>query len=586
VIPFRTSAALAVWIAVAPLAAAQTLELRVSRIEISMGEVFPVELVVTASSGVAIGQVDLPGLHQFDVHSGPDVGMSMQVDMTRGVSSSVHSYRWQVAPRQLGSYVLGPASVMVGGRPMRSNSVALKVVQGAAGAVDAVDPRMFVAATADKPRAVVGEQITITYALYSRVNYMGLELRKEPTTAGFWVEEIEVPRGFAMRQEVVGGAAYRVQVLKQQAVFALKPGRLTIGPMVIDAQIGIGFFGGGQRMTRASKPLDLDVTPLPSEGRPAGFAEANVGQFSLTGGVDRARVQMGEAVKYRLQLEGAGNIKNIVLPELPQGTGYRRFDPEPKISVRIQNGRVVGTRTLEYLLSPSAPGHFTVPAIVLSYFDPAAGQYRAASIAEATVSVLGAAGVPVAQMTPQSTSVLPGADPDLRAIHEDVSPATPFGFHRGVWFWALLFAPPLLFGLVALLGRVAAYRSVQRSKGEPGRRAAQAMRRLRDAEQHLKRDDAAALFAEISSVLSTVLEAKLGQPIGSLTMPELERTLVERGISADAAQLVVRELENCDFGRFAPRGTRGDEMRAALDRSRSLLHTLDRTKLAHAGGAR
>jgi BatD DUF11 like domain len=117
--------------------------------------------------------------------------------------------------------------------------------------VTAADSQLFIAAVADKPRVYAGEQVTITYSLYSRVQYFQLELRREPTTDGFWVEELEVPRGFnAYRQEVVGGVAYRVQTLKQQAVFPLRTGTLTIGPMVLDAQVGAGFFNRGQKLTR------------------------------------------------------------------------------------------------------------------------------------------------------------------------------------------------------------------------------------------------------------------------------------------------------------------------------------------------
>src|SRR5207244_11256831 len=134
------------------------------------------------------------------------------------------------------------------------------------------DPQMFLEAHIDKKEPFAGEQVTVSYYLYSRANYVSLELRQEPTTNGFWVEEIEVPRGYqSYSQTVLDGIAYRVQILKRQALFPLKSGTLTIGPMVLEAQVGMGFFGGGQRLTRASRPVEVPVQPLPAQGRPPAF---------------------------------------------------------------------------------------------------------------------------------------------------------------------------------------------------------------------------------------------------------------------------------------------------------------------------
>ena len=557
-------------------------ELKLPRAQFAMGEAIPLELVVQAPAGQDIGQVEIAGIHEFQVHSGPDVAMSMQIDMRTRVSNAVHSYRWQIAPRKPGSFMLGPATLSVGGRPLRSNAVAVKVTaEPQGGGVAASDSQLFIVAQADKPRAYAGQQVVVTYALYSRIQYYQLELRREPTTDGFWVEELEVPRGFnAYRQEVISGVAYRVQTLKQQAVFPLRTGTLTIGPMVLDAQVGAGFLGRGQKYSRASQPLAIEVMPLPTQGQPAGFAAPNVGRYNLSGGVDRQQVQMGEAIKYRVHLEGQGNVKNLVLPELPQGNGYRRFDPEPKVTTRVENGRVMGTRVLEYLLSPSQPGRFTIPPVVFNYFDPEAGAYRVATIPAVAVSVIGGPdSTPVAAAgAATGLTLTPGADPDLRTVHGEIASPPGSGFHRSVAFWALLFAPPVLLAGLVLFGRAWALRGEMRKRNAPKRRAAGAMKRLREAERLLEEDRADGFFAELSQVMSTVLEVKLNQPIGSLTLPELERTLLGRGFDAQTAAMIGRELENCDFGRFAPASSRGEEMRNALARMRALLEAIERVK--------
>jgi len=581
------SAALAGAAAAPAHAQGATLDLKISKVEFSRGESFPLELVITAPANSPVSNVEIAGLHQFDLQSGPDIAMSVQVDMRRGVSSSVHSYRYQIGAKTVGAFLIGPATASVGGVVARSNSVAVKVVLGApqSSQVPGTDPQMFLAATADKTTAFAGEQVIVSYSLYSRINYFGLELRREPKTDGFWIEELEVPRGYAAyTQQNINGQIYRVQLLKKQAVFPLRIGKLTIGSMVLDASVGGGLFGGGQKMNRASRELEITVKPLPAAGRPPGFQEPNVGRYTLSGGVDRMQAAMGEAVKYRVNLEGQGNIKNVILPELPQSQGYRRFDPEPKVSVRVDGSNVVGTRTLEYLLSPSEAGRMSIPPIIFHYFDPSDATYKTQTIPETLVTVTGATGLGSAQTqakngtAPAAQGPLPGADPDLRGIKDDVTLAGATRFHRGGVFWGLVFAPPLVFVLLMIFGRARALRSEMRQKNEPRRRAASAYKRLREAERLLEADDAHGFFGEISRVLTTFLEAKLGQPIGSLTLPELERVLVARGYAADAATGVVKELENCDFGRFARSGSRRDEMRSSVERTKRLLDVLDKVK--------
>ena len=46
---------------------------------------------------------------------------------------------------------------------------------------------------------------------------------------------------------------------------------------------------------------------------------------------------------------------------------------------------------------------------------------------------------------------------------------------------------------------------------------------------------------------------------------------------------VGREIENCDFGRFAPSATQACEMQAALQRSGALLKDLQRRRVWEGG---
>lgn len=51
-------------------------------------------------------------------------------------------------------------------------------------------------------------------------------------------------------------------------------------------------------------------------------------------------------------------------------------------------------------------------------------------------------------------------------------------------------------------------------------------------------------------------------------------TLGELGVGADTAQAIVRELENCDFARFAP-GAGADDVSEAARRAAALVDRVE-----------
>ena len=92
-----------------------TLSLKIDQAEVGMGERFPLTLTVTAATNEPVTGIEITGLDEFSVESGPEVSMSFQIDMRRGASSSVHTYRYLLAPRRVGSFLLGPVNLREGG---------------------------------------------------------------------------------------------------------------------------------------------------------------------------------------------------------------------------------------------------------------------------------------------------------------------------------------------------------------------------------------------------------------------------------------------------------------------------------------
>ena len=149
-------------------------------------------------------------------------------------------------------------------------------------------------------------------------------------------------------------------------------------------------------------------------------------------------------------------------------------------------------------------------------------------------------------------------------------------FSDSIWFGPLLALPPLLyFGVLMLL----AVRSrLQRDSTQSRRRKAwaRAQQAQKKAARLLGDGRVTDFYAALKGALLDGLESKLGLAPHGLTLEELKSDMQRVGFSSEISDKIVSEIENCDFGRFAPSSSRGEQMQESLDRVRRLLKALAR----------
>ena len=414
-----------------------------------------------------------------------------------------------------------------------------------------------------------------------------------PPTPGFWVEEFELPQQPRVEQVVRDGEAYATAVIRKVALYPTGPGTKTLEPLAIEAQVRVqrrsrdrldeifgGFFdrsslfGDVVSTGAASRPIEIEVLPLPAEGRPAGFTGL-VGDLAVESSVDRDSLAANEAVTLRVEVSGSGNLKALAPPELAFPPTVEAFPPEVTDRLRTTDAGVSGTRTWEYVLIPRAPGMLTVPGVDLVYFDAAAGRYETASADPVELRVTGRAVV----------DALPGARArgsvealrsDIRFIRID----TPRFRRRGetlfdqAWFWVVALAP---LGMIA--GAAGVRRRRDRLAGDQAyardRRAARvARKRLARAARLAGGEDARAFHAETAQALEGYAADKLDTSAAGIIRDELRPALAGRGARDATVDQFLEVLDACDRQRFAPVGAEIEERRAFLARAESVLSAL------------
>ncbi len=441
----------------------------------------------------------------------------------------------------------------------------------------------FVRAAADKTKVYVGEQVVVEWLLYLTDRQDKYQALTEPRTDGFWSEDLTVPHNqgsLALTQQMYQGRLYLVAPLTRKALFPLQSGKLTVTPL--ESEISqIDFFGRNLRTERLkAPPVEIEVLPLPA-GKPEGFDPANVGLFSLDARIDRNKVAVGEAVTLLVTAVGQGNLRKLALPKLAPLTGWKTYEPKVDVKIENENG-IAGTKSVEYLLLPERPGQTVLPQLAFHFFDPTGRRYVTQKTPALRIEVTGEARAPGRPLAAAPGAALGGLENVLAA--EIRPPRTRPVLRRDLgatlytsptFFWTLL-APPALFGVTVVVGRLRERWGQDTERGRRRKTRRLIRDHLRAAEGHLTGNRPGDFYIEIDRVLREVLTARLRRPIAGLPRDELAASIAGSGLGPDLAERVLTELDASDRARFAP-GTVGEsEMRASLERAAELILQIEK----------
>lgn len=334
-------------------------------------------------------------------------------------------FNYQLAPKRLGSLTVFPVEVVVNGRSYRTSALTLQVASGAGrarpqggggarpqpGFEDEEEPSeeedlfsqllrrgmgqmprgggsrtlptnpkeaFFIQVETDKTEAYVGEQVTVSFYLYTTGLIRDLDTLKYPSLKGFWKEDIEIATHLNFQQEVVDGVPYKKALLASFALFPIKEGTAVIDSYqakctVIPGVDPFGAMGLGRAFTftKASQPVKVTVKPLPLEGRPADFSGA-VGDFAVSARVEDNNVVANQPFPLKIRFEGRGNAKLIDIPPFQPPEGMELYDTQKEAKFF---GWGTSFKEFTLLLIPRREGEFEIPSIGASMFDPASKKY-------------------------------------------------------------------------------------------------------------------------------------------------------------------------------------------------------------------
>ena len=564
---------------------AQKFSASIERTTVGQYDRFQVDFTFDGGDVNSVSNFRPPTFAGFRVLSGPNQSSSMQI-INGKVSGSI-GFSYILQPSNIGDFTIGSASLDLAGKTYSTQPIKIKVEKGSpqqqqqssSGGYNQQElaKSVFIVAEANKSRVIQGEQITITYKLYTKLNIASPQITKLPSYEGFWSEEIGPIKQINFDLEMYRGERFRVAKIKQVALFPSKTGTLNVTPFELNVPVIVkkkrtgndmfdeffndSFFGRSEtvQFLAKSNTLKVQVDPLPG-GAPASFNGA-VGNFTFRAEVDKQNVTTNESITLRMNVSGSGNIKLLNAPQPQLPGGFEKY--EPKTVENINRGGVVsGQKIIDYLIVPRSSGTKEIPPVEFTYFNPSSKKYVTLKSQTFKINVRPGVGGEVASNN--------FAKEDVKLLSQDIryiklsdfnlEPKQEITFIKP-WFWLSIVLP--------LLGMIGAfvyktkqdklYGNVQLLKFQKAEK--EARKRLKLAKTALDSQQTTNFYSEISFALFGYLEDKLSIQKSEFTLDgaveKLQRKTVNEALIARVKQIA----ERCEFARFAPQG----EMQAAAN---------------------
>ena len=541
-----------------------------------------------------------PSFTGLTVVGGPFTSTSSSFQMVNGsMSHSVKcTYTFALQAYQEGTFHVGSASLNVKGTKITSEPFDIKVVPddgshaapagggGSSGQSQSQqntnDPQvsgkdLFLRVIPSKKSAYVGEQVVLTYKLYTKVPVSSLSVDKAPSYAGFWTKDISDNTGGTLRQsnEYINGIEYTSAEIQKVIVVPQRAGKLTLDPMSVECIAQIRKESNRQRSMDpfeeffndpffnrnivnvkkelSSQPLTLDVKSLPEANKPASFAGA-VGNYNFKSDIDMTELKTNEAFTLTYTVSGTGNIELLQMPEPVFPPDFEVYDPKITTSTDVTANGLSGTKKAEYLVIPRRAGSFTVPTVEFSYFNPANGTYQTLQSQPYEIQVEKGKDEAGGGIYASNQEDIKYLGSDIRHImtgNPRLRPQQSSLFGSAAYFVVLL---ALLLAFIILLIVLNKHEKMEKDTvANRNRKADKVARgRLKRAALYLKEKDQDKFYVEMSQALWGYIADKLGIERSKLSMDTVSETMKEKAVPDELTHQFIETLNSCEFARFAP----------------------------------
>jgi len=540
-----------------------------------------------------------PNFGILQVLSGPSTSSNSSIQYINGkmTQNYTKTYTYIVQATKEGHVVISPATATVDRTKVKSNSLKIKIVKGTASQQRNVtqnktkqpaqegilqDEDVYIRAYISNTKPTIGQQVILTYKIYTKVPISNLMVKKLSSFQGFWSKSLmDDNRQYQQKTEIINGEEYIVAEISKFAIFPQKTGKLIIEPAEMECTVQLRvqskrrrgdpfdeffndpFFNRNVKNVVTilkSKPITVNVAPLPQQGKPEGFSGA-VGNFRLSSRIDRTNLTANDALTLTYTISGKGNLELIELPKVIFPSDFESFDPKITSDIKTSSTGISGKKKFEYLSIPRNGGDFEIKPITFSYFNPTDKRYYNISSEDYKIHV------DKGEMSSsKGISYSSSAQEDIRFIGKDIHhiKTLPFDFkQQGKFlflsntFFILLILPIIIMIIIIIV--ISRFVKLKSDVGLMKNRKANkiAKTRLKLAGKYKDADDEKAYYDEIAQALWGYIADKFSLQQSELSIETVVDALKNKDVEDIVIESFVVTLNNIEFARFAPGDSSG-----------------------------
>jgi hypothetical protein len=221
-----------------------------------------------------------------------------------------------------------------------------------------ISPNFELSLKADVKELYVNENfvLTLLFKYKKSANIIDLSFEK-PNFDNFWYKQLDDSKQYQEGDFIIQELNF--------LLFPLKKGILKINPLKINAQIidgnnSFSFFSNATSSVKIySNSLEFNVKELPSNVN-------LIGKFDIKTLSDKIKINQGEAISFKIEINGYGNIDDIsdIKLDLKDATIYEN---KPVVKAKYEDKKYNGSYTKVFSIIPN--NSMTIPKISLEYFD-------------------------------------------------------------------------------------------------------------------------------------------------------------------------------------------------------------------------
>lgn len=565
------------------LSLAQELTTTVSRNPVAAGEQFQISFSASGN----IEQFRAPNFNGLRILSGPNQSSSSSVQMINGKfsQSKTVSYNYLATALNEGEIEIGSATAKVNGKEVKSKSIILNVGKANPKSENNVldlSDKVFIKAHINKTKLYQGEQLVVSYKLYSKINLADINITALPELNGFWKEEVETSSRPTVK--AIDGVNHNVWEISRMIVTPQRNGILEIDPMQATVVVQVknknrrndpfrdpfGFFDSYQNIEEHLQSANRKVEVLPLPNPPANFSGA-VGKFKLHASVDKTEGKTNEAISYKLTLSGSGNLHLIDEIPIEFPSDFEAYDPQLTDKTFTSKNGVSGKKIFEHLLIPRYQGTYSIPSVDFVYFNTKSKSYE--NISTNTFDIKVSKGKGGAENYRPSEELQESANNRLNDIKQTANwlKKDNTNLFSAWWYWLIVLLP--IFGILAYY---IYQKSEERSNSDPASRKFKkslktAQKRLKSAELLLNQNKKELFFEEIEKSLWLYFADKFNVDIASLSKENIHTHFEKNGVQSKTTETFTQIINDCEFCRFAPSSLNANQMQVVYDKTTQVI---------------